>query len=298
MLAALFIAAKFLQASDEPSYQGKTLREWMRGHPTNYIPAIQAMGTNAIPFLLQELQTEDSAPSRAGQEVFRRFLDSAAPWETARTRHYHARLALQILDTNAVPALLNALFQEPFQIKGSHVTWEAANAFNWLVSSDARESVRQALSKALQDPDLQQRRNACLAFSATGLGTVSESRQLIKLTRDSEPTIRAAATRALGLGRSNQVEEIQAFIERLDDPQAAVRRLAADFLGQRKTTAIAAVPALLNAYTNEPTHTNLRDNNVDEIFRGRAISAYEIRWTILQSVKAIAPGTPLPQLTP
>ena len=33
----------------EPEYQGKPLGQWLRGHPSEYRPAVLAVGTNAMP---------------------------------------------------------------------------------------------------------------------------------------------------------------------------------------------------------------------------------------------------------
>lgn len=287
-----------IPAANEPTWQGKTLRQWMRGHPREYGPAVQAMGTNAIPFLLSELQYKDSRLASIIQEGFRRFLDSPPPWETARLRHYHTRLAFQILDTNAVPALLNALFQEPFQLKESHITWESANILGTLLSPAAREQVRRALSKALEDSDLQKRRTASLAFYSGFRGSDAETHKLVGLTRDPEPLVRAAATRALIIWQTNEVEVLPALAARLDDPQAAIRRLAIEALTGRKTNAIAALPSLQAAYTNELTRATSTDD-VDDIFRGKSVlSPQQNQWGILQAIKVIAPGTLAPGAKP
>jgi hypothetical protein len=290
----ILISWLLLPSTKEPVWQGKTLRQWMRGHPGEYVPALQAMGTNAIPFLFSQLQYQDSAPAKMVEEALRRCLDSIPPWETARMRRYHARLALQILDTNAVPALLQVLFQEPFQLKEGHITWEAANAFGWLNSPAAREQVRRELSIALDDPDVQKRRSACMAFYAGFRGNDSETHKLVERTRDSEPLVRAAATRGLIMWQSNEVEVIPALVARLDDPQAAIRRLAIEGLTSRTTNAIAALPALQAAYKKELTRTSLKDD-VDDIFRGNAVlSPQENQWGIRYAIQHIAPGTPLP----
>jgi len=287
-----------LPATGEPTWQGKTLRQWMRGHPKDYWPAVQAMGTNAIPFLLSELQHKDSALASMGQEAFRRFLDSSPPWETAQTRRYHARLALQILDTNAVPALLDALFREPFRLQEGHITCEAAYAFGWLASPAAREQVRHYLGKGLEDPDIQKRRNACMAFYAGFRGGDSETHKLVELTRDPEPLVRAAATRGLIMWQTNEVEVVPALAARLDDPQAAVRRLAIEALTGRKTNAIAALVALQAAYRNEHTRASLYDD-VDDLFRGNAVlSPQQNQWGIFHAIQSIAPGTPVPGAKP
>src|SRR6266849_2550616 len=70
------VLCTFLMASREPVYQGKKLSAWLEDVPTTAhgpIPgyygwrydaaaenAIKQIGTNAIPFLLQEIHTKDA----------------------------------------------------------------------------------------------------------------------------------------------------------------------------------------------------------------------------------------------
>jgi hypothetical protein len=205
LLGLVVLGWASLQKDNEPSWHGKTLRQWMRGHPREYGPAIEAMGSNAMPFLLSELVCEDSGMSKALAKPFLRLLDSEPPWETARTRQYHARLALQILDTNAVPALLHAFFQEPFRVNESSLPCAVGWIFSCLPSTGAA-AMHQALNEALHSPDLQTRRNACLAFYGGLRCTDSELDQLLARTRDPEPLIRAAATHALIMWQTNESE--------------------------------------------------------------------------------------------
>ena len=80
--------------SSEPIYQGRRLGSWLRGHPREYYPAVLAIGTNALPYLLAELQATDSARSEWGERLLAKA--SLSPfWRTARDRRYHAALGLQ-----------------------------------------------------------------------------------------------------------------------------------------------------------------------------------------------------------
>ena len=293
LLGLVIIGWASLQKGTEPSWHGKSLRQWMRGHPLEYGPAVQAMGSNAMPFLLSELVCEDSGISKALAKPFLWLLDSGPPWETARTRQYHARLALQILDTNAVPALLHAFFQEPFRVNESSLPCAVGWIFACLPSTGCA-TVHQALNEALHSPELQTRRNACLAFYGGLRCTDSELNQLLARTRDTEPLLRAAATRALIMWQTNESEVISALAARLDDPQAAIRRLAAEALSGRTTNAVPALPALQAAYSNELTRASLRDD-VDDLFRGQTLlSPQNTQASILYAIQRIAPGSPAP----
>ena len=130
-IAALFLLAWvfFLGRSGEPVYQGRRLGSWLRGHPKEYHPAVRTLGTNALPYLLAELQATDSQVSRWGQDVLAKA--SIGPfWRTARDRRYHARLGLQILDTNGAPTLVGRVFLQSMRIAEGDPGWGAASG--WL----------------------------------------------------------------------------------------------------------------------------------------------------------------------
>jgi len=267
----------------EPVYQGRTLRQWMRGHPRDYTPAVQAIGTNALPFLLAELTVTDPGLEQWGHELFRRFLDSNPPWETARMRQFHAYQALYILGTNAVPAMIEAVLRPPQDPGDAERSWGVASA---LAGFGSPVEARRAVSAALESDDIQLRLAACRAYSA-GLRAESEaSRRLIGLTAVDDPVQRAAATRALLFWQTNESEVLPALIARLDDDAAAVRRRAIDALGGRKSNAVAALPALKVAYTNETAKSRGTDN-VDPLFHGQALSVNELRWAIRWAIGEI-----------
>src|SRR6185436_2072587 len=61
--AVLFLSTK---DSDEPSYEGRRLSEWLEDlaffgpDSTNALAAVSAMGTNAVPFLIRNLSSRPS----------------------------------------------------------------------------------------------------------------------------------------------------------------------------------------------------------------------------------------------
>ncbi len=112
-LCLFVVVAAFLATSTvkEPSYGGKSLGQWLedigslgRQHSGAY-QAIQAMGSNAVPFLVHELQVKDSVLKRklvwlAQKQKFIRFR-----FVDAETRHDRARAALKTLGPAAKPAI-------------------------------------------------------------------------------------------------------------------------------------------------------------------------------------------------
>jgi hypothetical protein len=283
--------------SHEPVYQGRRLGSWLRGHPREYWPAVSAVGTNALPYLLAELQAVDSQPSQWAQRVLAK--GSIGPfWRTARDRHYHARLGLQILDTNAVPALLDLIFAGPLHIADGDPGTMAALALGWLVSTQAQQAAESRLLLALGSPDAVECRNAALALSFWPRRGDEVARSLAAVCRSPDPKVRAAALRAIQMSASREDVFLPPLMACLEDEQASVRRLAIAALEVRSTNAVAALPALRAAYSNELAQPNLREDLGDGVYGEHSWSAAEIQQAILNAIKAIDPAAPLPGDSP
>ena len=179
----------------DPIYEKHRLSYWLNGHPREYHPAVRALGTNAMPYLLSELQVTDPAWLQWAEKLLG-LVDIGPLWDTSEMHHYHARLALQILDTNALPALIDVVFDRPMQMADGNLGYEAAKAMSWLASPAAKDAIQQQLSVAMQSPDAAMRRNACLAIAAGNGCTPENAARLAVLTRDDDYDVRAAAMRA------------------------------------------------------------------------------------------------------
>jgi hypothetical protein len=283
----------FLTRLNEPVYQGRRLGSWLRGHPREYIPAVLAVGTNALPYLLAELQATDSAPARYAERMLAKA--SVGPfWRTARDRSYHAGLGLQILDTNAVPALVNLIFAQPMQTVEGDPGYSAAAALKCLPSTEAQRLVAERLALALSSPDTMECRNACLALSLWPRPDEDIARSLAALSRSPNATVRAAAVRAIIFSQWNEELFLPALVLRLEDEQAAVRRLAIEGFRLQRSNAMSALPALRAAYLNELTQSTLRDDLRDGAFVVHTWSAREIRWAIRDAIKDIDPSAAMP----
>src|SRR5262245_49528776 len=132
MVAAIFLLTWMILGtrSIEPVYQGRPLGKWLRGHPREFRPAVLALGTNALPYLLAEIQATDSRASQWGQGMLAKV--SMGPfWRTARDRRYHAGLGLQVLDTNAVSALLEVIFSKPLKMVDGDSGYRAVAALTF-----------------------------------------------------------------------------------------------------------------------------------------------------------------------
>jgi len=291
----MFLAAwVFLLARpNEPLYQGRRLGSWLRGHPKEYYPAVLVVGTNALPYLLNELQATDSRASQWGEKLSAK-VSMGALWRTARDRRYHAGIGLQILDTNAVPALTRMILSSPMQFVEGDPSWSAASALAFMASETAQKQVADRLELALSSPDTAECRNACLALSLWPRTNDHFAVSLVALSRDGNPQIRAAAMRAVMMSVWREEVFLPAATARLSDEQATVRRLAIEVLGNKGSNVVVALPALYMAYSNEVNRPNLRGDLGDGVWGTHSWSAQEIRGAIRDAIMVIEPGAPLP----
>ncbi|MCX7008485.1 MAG: HEAT repeat domain-containing protein [Kiritimatiellaeota bacterium] len=272
LLLLLLIAAgfaywqRFAPNPHDLDYNGHRLSYWLHEHPRDYRPVMQALGTNALPFLLAELQITDPAWLRWAEALVRSF-EAGPTWDTADVHRYHARLALQILDTNALPALLSAAFARPIRVIDGDLGYEAACALAWLDSSAAKETLQQKIATTLRSLDAVARRNACLVIFAGNLCNTNNVVRQAALLRDPEPTVRAAAVLAARFYTQDESVMLPAVIERLSDEHAIVRQLAAAVLEGRGANAVAALPALKAALVAEPTRPRGADHLDDSLAR-------------------------------
>jgi hypothetical protein len=291
LLAGLGLSAwmRFAPSRLEPGYEGRRLGQWLREHPRDYQPVMQAVGTNALPYLLAELQITDPAWLKWAEGALGEF---GPFWEPARSRRYHARIALQILDTNALPTLLEASFAKPIRLAEGDLGFEAAFALTWLASPPAQEAIQQELASTMRSHDADTRRNACLVVSAGNFCKPINAAQLAALTRDTEPAVRAAAVLAARFPVQDEAVLLPAVIERLTDEHAIIRQLAANALQGRGTNAVAALPALKVALTAEPTRPRGSDRLDDRFERVRAPAS--VCAAVQHAIRAIEKNDPRP----
>jgi HEAT repeat protein len=171
----------YVQMSNEPSYQGKTLGEWLKMGKegwelsTNAVEALRQMGTNVIPALVARvayrepvfnLYDYDTSMEAVGALIsLRERAKPALPALTAlmdsddQDPALHAMLATCGMGTNAIPCLIKGLTNRFPIVRG-----EAANYLTQGVlgvpSSEQRKQAIPLLIKLLNDPDENVRRNA------------------------------------------------------------------------------------------------------------------------------------------
>jgi len=295
LLAGAFLLAWiFLSVGpQEPVFQGRGLGSWLRGQPNEYYPAVLAVGTNALPYLLVEIQAVDSKPAQFAEQLLAKV--SMGPlWRMAQNRRYHAGLGLQMLDTNAVPALMSMIFSRPMQMAEGDPGWSAASALRFMGSEAAQKQIADRLEVGLSSPDTSECRNACLALSVWPIRRDDLAADLVSLSRDTNAKVRAAALRAIIFSEWREDLFLPVFVSRLEDEQAAVRRLAIEGLTIQRSNAVVALPALHAAYSNELTQSNQRGDLGDGYYGAHSWTGREIREAIRVTITAIDPKAPLP----
>jgi hypothetical protein len=282
--------------SIEPRYQGKRLGVLLKGDPIEYVPAMMAIGTNALPYLLQEIQARDSGLSRLGIGLFHRWLDSPPPWKTARDRKHRARIGLGVLDSNAVPALLNMAFSKPLRAQDGDPSLEAVLILAEFPSGAARIPTRRAVVEALDSGDAVRQWNASwiVALGGATLDTNLLER-LTLLARSEDPRLRWVAVRgAIAVRSSIQPEARSLFLERLADEQVAIRLEAISGLRLPKSNAAEAIAALRRAFDEEAQKPRKADPTRDWFEGGRAESVDEVQWEINKAILSIERTAKLP----
>ena len=292
--AFLLACVVFLKRSNEPVYQGRPLGKWMRGDRKEYYPAVLALGTNALPYLLAELQASDSRASQWGEDVLAKLIDSGPLWRTARDRRNRASLALQILDTNAVPALLEMIFSKPMRMMEGDPSWSAASVLTFLATEAAQNQVSDRIADALCSTDADQRRNACLTLAIWPHPRADFHVLLPTLCGDSNAMVRAAAMRAMTFTVWTNEQTMSALVSGLADEQATIRWLAISSLANRGSNAISALPALHAAYSNELAQSNLRGDLGGVTWGAHSWTAQDMRSVIRGAIKSIEPKASLP----
>ena len=111
-----WVVVALLLRSSEPSWHGKTLTEWLDDfHHEKYgsllhyegehRTAIEAMGTNALPFLFKRLKARDGALKAKAIDLVNKQKVFRAHLKTAEENHFNAWVGFVFLGTNGLPAV-------------------------------------------------------------------------------------------------------------------------------------------------------------------------------------------------
>ena len=213
-IVALFVGAigRQFYATREPSYQGKTVSEWLEeGFPNGPAEpdaaeraqqAIHAIGKKAVPTLLRRLQTMDSP------------------------------LKVKIRDWVTKQSLVE------FHFTAARVyRWQAAQGFAAL-GWEARDALPE-MRPLFYDPELAETAASAMAFISPDAIPILRS----GLTNQNEK-IRLAGLSALSMAGTNGYAAVPDFVHSLDDSSPVVRKRAALALGRFGQDPALVLPAL------------------------------------------------------
>jgi len=253
----------------EPVYNGRRLNAWVADlHPRvgearqqKAERALRAIGTNAVPYLLEQLQHREPRLLRELREFSQRTktllrMDSELelPWVAAVERDLQLSAAFAALGPSArpaLPALTNLLLRpETASVSASALARLGPDAFG-------------PLNCALESPHPEVR-----AAAAGALGTMPDDLlRIVPALRnalaDSDKSVRINAVISLGQIAETKPEAVlDDLIRGLRDTSPSVKIFAADFLARLGKDARPAVPELVNVAAG-----------LDRLASGRAVSA-------------------------
>ena len=254
-VAAIAFGVFWLWPSQEPVYEGKRLGEWLDEgmelasdpYVTNQavgrvVKAVQAIGTNAIPFLLRDMERKEE-PRWLGSLKTRAYKLKL----THQPRFWSWRVnrsvwGFQALGTNAAPALerLLALHDGDSLVTGSVQAAVAA-----LGPCGVPE-----LEKRLHSTNIATRNRALGTLVRVGPAAEPAIPPLLALLDDTNKLVRPTAVLALVVINRQPERLVPLFRGLLSDSNSLIRAHAADGLRRFGKSAEAAVPDLL-ALANE-----------------------------------------------
>lgn len=271
MWRGLIVAVCFFCVREsEPSYNGRTLSEWIdeeqrmdfyrqyeQGAPPSVThqqvqSAVRAIGTNALPLLLQWLRATNSSwkttLARKTQTWPRWIQDNSALRELTESdapqKHVRARMGFQLLGTNALPALPQLL--RIFKSSTNPDEMYSAVATMTVLGADTIPPLLNVLESGA---DVSHREYAIIslgAMSNVGTNAASAIPVLLKIARDSHSphALAIAATRAVtSLGICPE-QVVPFLISRMNSTNSTIRRDTVRLFGEQKRFVRPALPAL------------------------------------------------------
>jgi hypothetical protein len=213
--------AVYLLRPKEPSYQGKTVREWMaelsEGEVAKARQAFHVFGTNAIPIVVQELCVRDSKLTLAMHRLMARQSLIPFPFATAESRRDAAITAILFLSSEhaAQPAIALIV---PHLRTGT--------------DSDVRSSLFWVLGAiGLAAPE-------AVPFALAGL-------------KDPNSDVRACALEFLARTHSQHAEFVPILLAKLRDQNEEVRYFIVERIGELENPSPSIVQAVRLAATND-----------------------------------------------
>ena len=293
LLAGVF-AAVFFSPPKEPVYQGRKLSEWLdvaRGlnlpgvSRADAVTAVQAVGSNALPWLVHEAKAKDTWQTLIQLRLHRWWPGKFSKPATPHEQWPRACMGFAILGDAALPSIpdLVELLKHPNERRsavGRMTLLSASGVDNHMTiiyrlkgtpasasHSRARSEVFNALLAVADDTNLMAGRRQALSGLASFQDEAKRSVPvLIRGLHDDERLVRLSSVSSLGRLAREPVAVIPELIGALDDPSVEVRRSATWALGQYYRQAKTAVPRLLAARRDpDPEVRRVANESLDKI---------------------------------
>ena len=244
VLVAAGVVALWQSGPQEPVYQGKKLFEWINeaGSDPTYAQteqariAINAIGTNAIPYLLSEFAARQSRLATLWSEWASRKTGLDFGFDEGYPRRGRALMGFNFLGTNAtaaVPALLTYLDDDECRIHAA------------LAIRGCGEMALPYLLKASASTNVLIHRGVIMVLGLLAQRTEAAIPPLIALTQHTNEGTRGLAAFGLRDVRLQADLVIPALVRTLADTNVYVQQMAAFSLSQMGKRAKEAVPDLL-----------------------------------------------------
>jgi len=249
---AVAFGAFWLWPSQEPGYEGKPLGQWldegMKLATTPYatsqavervVKAIQAIGTNAIPFLLRDMERKEdprwlwSVKMRAHKL---KLIDETHYWSWRLNRSVWG---FQALGTNGAPALERLLaLRDGESLASGSAAWALGALGPFAIPE---------LEKRLHATNFATRRRAACTLACFGPAAEPTIPSLLGMLDDTNSSVREKVVGALMYINRQPERLVPVFRSLLGDSNGVIRRYAVYGLGGFGPSAREAVPDLLRA---------------------------------------------------
>lgn len=240
-IASAGVVCFVLLSHSGPAFKNRPLSWWVEQHyssPENNAraaEAIRAIGTNALPFLLAELQSSPSSLLRSSKPLMIRIYPEFVQRRYGKIwmRHDAAVQAFKVLGTNAMPALPQL------------ISLLGKNAWAHQAIAAIGDPAVPTLANLLESGNPVLYRGA---LDSLALMRTSRSDEfLTSLMEAPDPQLRAHALRALWFGRVPNADRTELTLRALTDPSPVVTNAAITLLSRIRLGDAPAVEEVFRA---------------------------------------------------
>lgn len=272
-IAALVVATLLLGAlalglnrSREPQFQGRRISLWLEDYaaqkPGQVSQAMREIGTNALPYVVQQLERNDSPWQSGYRRLWPKLpglLQKIFPSPKPPFEVVHGANAFHFIGTNSLSSAITLL---------QHQNPMVRQAAAWGICTLRRQSpvaneAIPALTAALSDPDQQVRFYTLLAFKEMGTAASNAVPVITTVLTPTGPAsatntafyLRAAAASALGKIGPPAVSAVPSLKTTLQAPNPYLRGQAATAIWRISGEVDTALPVLLHELPLESEHS-------------------------------------------